>query len=154
MVPPPGEVACAAGANRLDPMNAAAPHRTIPIVPASGMSSCEGAECFALMVLGHSMAPDYNDGDVIVVEPDGLAIAGSDVVACVAGEWMLRRLVLHDGRWSLATLDPGEPTIAIDGLEVVRGVVIQKKSPRMRAITPKEYPAPNGVIAARGAQGP
>ena len=29
------------------------------------------------MVLGHSMAPEFNEGEIIVIEPDGLARDGS-----------------------------------------------------------------------------
>ena len=45
------------------------------------------------MVLGDSMAPEFVEGEVIVVEPDGLAVDGSFVVAQVDGEWTLRQLV-------------------------------------------------------------
>ena len=62
-------------------------YRSIPIVadepPAA--ADCSGAESFALMVLGDSMAPEFVDGEVIVVEPEGLASDGSFVVAKVEG---------------------------------------------------------------------
>ena len=44
--------------------------------------SCTGAESFALMVLGHSMAPEFNEGEIIIIEPEGLARwRGSSAVA-------------------------------------------------------------------------
>ena len=62
------------------------PRKTIPLVDAGSPSDCSGAESFALMVLGDSMAPEFVEGEVIVVEPEGLARDGSFVVAQVDGE--------------------------------------------------------------------
>ena len=108
--------------------------RVIPIVaggtPASG--DCSGAEPFALMVLGDSMAPEFVEGEVIVVEPEGLARDGSFVVAEVNGDWMLRQLVEADGGWRLAALNPAYPPAALPALSAVRGVVIQKSRPGRR----------------------
>ena len=35
------------------------------------MSDCAGAEVFALQVLGQSMAPEFEEGEIIVIEPEG-----------------------------------------------------------------------------------
>ena len=37
---------------------------------------CSAGESFALMVLGHSMAPEFLEGEIIIIEPDGLAADG------------------------------------------------------------------------------
>ena len=42
--------------------------------------SCAGGESFALMVLGHSMAPEFQEGEIIIIEPEGLAKDGSFVL--------------------------------------------------------------------------
>jgi hypothetical protein len=42
----------------------------------TALPDCAGGESFALMVLGHSMAPEFNEGEIIVIEPDGLAQGG------------------------------------------------------------------------------
>ena len=44
------------------------------------------------MVLGDSMVPEFAEGDVIVIEPDGLATDGSFVLANPGGEWTFRQL--------------------------------------------------------------
>ena len=93
---------------------------------------CAGAEPFALMVLGDSMAPEFADGDVIVVEPDGLATDGAYVVAQVDDGWSLRQLVRGAAGWQLCALDPSCPLRAIDDLASIRGVVIQKSVPGRR----------------------
>lgn len=108
----------------------------IPIMPAQpGTDACSGAEPFALMVLGGSMAPEFDDGDIIVVEPEGLATDGAFVVANVDGEWHFRQLVARGAGWSLAALAPGHAPIEIGDLACVRGVVIQKSRPGSRRAT-------------------
>ena len=53
---------------------------------------CSGAESFALRVLGDEMAPEFNAGEIIIVEPDGALQDGSFVLAQLAGEWIFRQL--------------------------------------------------------------
>jgi hypothetical protein len=108
-------------------------HVTIPIVPQGddALAACSGAEPFALAVLDESMAPEFRAGDVIVIEPGGLAGDGAFVLAWAGGDWIFRRLLACGGRWRLEALDPRLPAIEIGGLGDVRGVVIQK-SPRGR----------------------
>lgn len=114
--------------------------RVFPIVPAASTAEgdCAGAEPFALLVLGDSMAPEFADGDVIIVEPEGLAGDGAFVVAEVHDGWTLRQLVRADSGWRLDALDPAYPALAIDDLTCVRGVVIQKSRPGRRS-TLKRY---------------
>lgn len=106
--------------------------RTIPIRPAAA-DDCAAAEPFALMVLGDAMAPEFREGDVIVVEPDGLATDGAYVVASVNGEWLFRRLLARDAAWQLVAEDPRYPAIDLPGLAAVRGVVIQRSTPGRRS---------------------
>lgn len=117
-------------------MSAPFPSRraAIPIVMADDVqpSACCGGEPFALLVLGAAMAPEFTEGDVIVVEPDGLAADGAYVVAHANGEWLFRRLAAREGRWTLEALDPRSPPIALADLACVRGVVIQKSRPGKR----------------------
>ncbi len=106
----------------------------IPIMAAAPGAGdpCGAAEPFALRVLGEAMAPEFAEGDIVVVEPDGLATDGAYVIARAHGEWFLRRLVAHGGGWRLRALDPRFPDLDIPGLEAVRGVVIQRARPGRR----------------------
>jgi DNA polymerase V len=112
-----------------------AERKIIPIAPASAEAAedCSGAEPFVLMVLGDSMAPEFTEGEIIVVEPDGVAGDGSFVVGEVGGEWTLRQLARVDDRWQLRALNPAYPAAAIADLSAVRGVVIQKSRPGRRS---------------------
>jgi SOS-response transcriptional repressor LexA len=114
--------------------------RIVPIVPATSdpEGDCAGAEPFALMVLGDSMAPEFADGDVIVVEPEGLAADGAYVIAEVHDGWTLRQLVRTGSGWQLRALNGAYPATAIADLATVRGVVIQKSRPGRRS-TLKRY---------------
>lgn len=96
---------------------------------------CSGAESFALRVLGDSMAPEFRDGEIVVVEPDGALRDGSFVLAQRHGDWRLRQLVRVDGHWALRVLDGSEADDPLPDLRDVRGVVIQKVVPGRRRLT-------------------
>jgi DNA polymerase V len=117
------------------------PKKIIPILPAEEddeATSCASGEPYALMVLGDAMLPEFEDGDIIVVEPEGLARDGSFVVAFHNGEYTFRQLRIHEGRHYLQALNELYPTEEVSGIEVVKGVVIQKTKPGKRK-TSKSY---------------
>ena len=95
-------------------------------------SACASGEPYALMVLGDSMLPEFEEGEIIVVEPEGVARDGSFVVAWANEEYTFRQLVKHADGWMLKPLNPLHPNIPIDGLDAVKGVVIMKKKPGRR----------------------
>jgi DNA polymerase V len=99
------------------------------------LDACSGGEAFALRVLGDSMAPEFNEGEIIVIEPEGLARDGSYVLAWHADEWIFRQLCGEPGAWRLHALNPAYPDTALDTLDAVRGVVIQKAVPGRRRLT-------------------
>ena len=117
------------------------PHRIIPIQPQgvdAELESCSSAEPFALMVLGDSMEPEFIEGEVILIEPEGLATDGSYVLAQLEGEWIFRQLVRAGAGWRLQALNPAYPATDIADLAAVRGVIIQKSRPGTRRAT-KRY---------------
>lgn len=114
--------------------------KIIPIIPlnkgpeiADETSACSSAEPYALMVLGDSMLPEFEEGEIIIIEPEGLAHDGSYVVAWHKDEYIFRQLVQHGDRWYLKPLNDLYPTDEVPGLEVVKGVVTQKKKPGKRS---------------------
>jgi SOS-response transcriptional repressor LexA len=108
--------------------------RFIPIAAADepGSSACSEAEAFALMVLGDSMAPEFVEGDIVIIEPEGLAGDGSFVLAQTDGEWIFRQLAQAGPCWELRPLNPAYPATVIPDLTCVRGVIIQKSKPGRR----------------------
>lgn len=105
---------------------------------ASDGAGCGGGESFALRVLGRSMAPEFNEGDIVIVEPDGALRAGSFVLARLRGEWTLRQLLGDARGWRLHALQAGLADEPLDDLSAVRGVIIQKAVPGRRRLT-KSY---------------
>ena len=121
------------------------PHRIIPIQPQGAsletpaeLDACSSAEPFALMVLGDSMGPEFLEGEVILIEPEGLATDGSFVLAKLAGEWIFRQLAKHGDGWRLQALNAAYPPADIPDLDAVKGVIIQKSKPGRRKAT-KRY---------------
>lgn len=111
------------------------PRRIIPIQPQgvdAELDACSSAEPFALMVLGDSMEPEFVEGEVILIEPEGLATDGSFVLAQLAGEWIFRQLARQGVGWRLQALNPAYPAADIPDLGAVKGVIIQKSKPGRR----------------------
>ncbi|MBI5785361.1 MAG: S24 family peptidase [Rhodocyclales bacterium] len=108
--------------------------RFIPIAAAEepASSACSEAEAFALMVLGDSMAPEFVEGDIVIIEPEGLAVDGSYVLAQTDGEWIFRQLAKVGLCWELRPLNPAYPAAVIPDLACVKGVIIQKSKPGRR----------------------
>lgn len=114
------------------------PGTMIPIYPARDTevdSLCGSGEAFALMVLGESMAPEFVEGDIVIVEPEGLARDGSYVLAEAGGELIFRCLHQQGSGWRLLALQPGHPEYELADLACVRGVIIQKSRPGRRRET-------------------
>jgi SOS-response transcriptional repressor LexA len=99
---------------------------------------CSGGESFALRVLGDSMAPEFNDGEIIIIEPDGALRDGSYVLAQVDQQWTFRQLVKAGDGWCLRAVNPLYAEQRLTDLSAVHGVVIQKAVPGRRRLT-KHY---------------
>ena len=84
------------------------------------------------MVMGHSMAPEFLEGEIIIIEPEGLVKDGSYVLAWHHEEWTFRQLVHSDAGWMLHPLNPAFSDVVLDSLAAVRGVIIQKALPGRR----------------------
>jgi len=111
----------------------------IPVVSATAQdhplsgSSCSETEIVALMVLGDSMAPEFIEGEILVIEMGVPAIDGWFVIGWVNEEHIFRQLRRDaQGNWWLHALNPAYPEIAISGLDAVKGVVTHKKKPGSR----------------------
>lgn len=111
----------------------------IPVVAATEQggamddSSCSNKEIVALMVLGDSMAPEFIEGEILVIEMGAPATAGSFVIGTANEEAIFRQLQRDDqGGWRLHALNSAYPDIAISGLDTIQGVITHKKKPGSR----------------------
>jgi DNA polymerase V len=84
------------------------------------------------------MAPEFSDGEIIVIEPDGALRDGSFVLAQPGGEWTFRQLARSGSGWLLHALNPAYADQPLPDLTAVHGVVIQKCVPGRRRLT-KHY---------------
>jgi DNA polymerase V len=104
-------------------------------------AGCSGGESFALRVLGDDMAPEFNEGDIIIIEPDGALRDGSFVLARPGGEWIFRQLARCGPGWCLRALNPARgdlPELPLADLSAIHGLVIQKAVPGRRKLS-KSY---------------
>lgn len=87
---------------------------------------CSELEPYVLRVLGDSMAPEFWDGCIIVVEPAHSAPDQAYVTAEVGGEVILRQLITDGDRQLLRPLNDAYPVIELGAQSAVRGVVVQR----------------------------
>jgi SOS-response transcriptional repressor LexA len=92
-------------------------------------NSC-GGEPFALRVIGDTMAPEFVDGAIIVIDPSGVVKDGSYVLARHNDEYIFRQLIFGEGVYYLKTLAEGHEPIEIPDLVAVEGVIIQQGARR------------------------
>lgn len=100
-----------------------------------GDDGCTGAESFALRVLGDDMRPEFDPGDIVIIEPAGAVADGRFVLVRQDDGWLLRQLVRRGEHWWLRALNPGlgdGPDRLLPDLLPVHGVVIQKAVPGRR----------------------
>jgi SOS-response transcriptional repressor LexA len=100
--------------------------------PGMPLPDCAGGESFALMVQGQSMVPEFQEGEVILIEPEGLAKDGSYVLAWYQDEWTFRQLQRRGTNWCLHALNAAFADQDIPDLSCVMGVIIQKALPGRR----------------------
>ena len=112
--------------------------KNIPIRPAvanqehAEINSCADAEPFALRVIGDSMAPEFLDGHIIIVDPAMAPQSGAFVVIDYQGETTFRQFVVESGRKFLKALNDAYPTVEMVENYSVRGVVVQRASRRRK----------------------
>jgi DNA polymerase V len=94
------------------------------------MGGCASSEPFALQVLGDSMEPEFEDGIIIVIDPTGVIESGRYVLARDEGEYIFRQLIIEDGRYFLKPVNEAYETREVGGLDVVKGVIVQKAGTR------------------------
>ncbi len=95
------------------------------------MHNC-GKEPFALQVLGDSMLPEFKEGNIIIIEPDGVVENGSYVFAIHDEEYIFRQLVIDNEKFLLKPLNLNYPILTISGLDAVKGVITQKAGTRRK----------------------
>ncbi len=111
----------------------------IPVVSASetAPTTCVDAEPYALRVTDASMAPEFPQGCVVIVDPTAEPAPGRFAVAETPSGLVLRRLAAAPGGWRLEALAPGVEADSARPQDL-RGVVTPRAGRRRR--DHKRYP--------------
>jgi SOS-response transcriptional repressor LexA len=97
------------------------------------LANCSASEPFALRVIGDDMAPEFEDGHLIIVDPGGRVVSGCYVVARQQSGMILRQLIGAGDCWQLHALDPSIDDIPLDnGLADIVGVISQRAGSRRK----------------------
>ncbi|MFV2032482.1 MAG: S24 family peptidase [Gammaproteobacteria bacterium] len=95
------------------------------------VTHCEASEPFALRVIGNDMLPEFEDGNIVIVDPGGLVKSGCYVVAKAGEDMVLRQLHIDNSSYRLTALQPGTGDILLkNGLKDVVGVISQRAGKR------------------------
>lgn len=95
------------------------------------MNAC-GNELFALRVLGDSMIPEFQEGHIIIIDKDAVVKNGSYVLAVYQEEYIFRQLLIDEQRYFLKPLNDNYPTLEINGLDDIKGVIVQRSGTRRK----------------------
>jgi SOS-response transcriptional repressor LexA len=108
------------------------PPASAPPLPRVAVGADVTERAFALRVRGDSMAPDFPDGCIIVVDPGRPHRSGDYVVATKPGwnEPTFKRYVLDAGVAYLKSINPAYRQVEIDGATEIVGVVVEMRLTR------------------------
>jgi len=98
------------------------------------------SEPYALRVVGDSMAPEFMDGQIVIVDPGHAPVIGAFVVVDYGGEVMFGQLARNGGRHLLRFLNPDHDDVALNPPYEFRGVIIQRVGRRRRDRKHYDYP--------------
>jgi SOS-response transcriptional repressor LexA len=100
---------------------------------------CAELEPYALRVTDDSMAPEFWEGCIIIIEPRHSAQSGQYAVVDYANDTTFRQFVEEGGRQYLKPLNENYTAIEITGPFTVRGIVIQRAGTRRKHHKHYEY---------------
>ena len=93
---------------------------------------CAELEPYALRVLGDSMAPEFLEGHVVIVDPGMHLSHGAYVVIDYQSETTFRQYWVEGGRKFLKAVNEAYPRVEITETYRVRGVVTQRAGRRRK----------------------
>jgi len=99
---------------------------------APDLGNCSASEPFALRVIGDEMAPEFRDGQILIVDPGGRVTSGCYVIARHGDdELIFRQLIIEQDDWTLHALDPALADIPLTNrVADIVGVVSQRSGRR------------------------
>lgn len=95
------------------------------------MNHCESS-LLALRVLGDSMLPEFAEGHIIIIDPNGVIASGAYVLAVYNDDYIFRQLIIAENRFFLKPLNDRFPTLQIPDLNAVKGIIVQRAGTRRK----------------------
>jgi len=96
------------------------------------IKSCAEAEPYALRVIGDSMAPEFVEGHILIVDPALPPQHGAYVIIDYHGETTFRQFIVENDKKFLRALNDAYPVVELVENYSVRGVVVQRASRRRK----------------------
>lgn len=96
------------------------------------IKSCAEAEPYALRVIGDSMAPEFVEGHILIVDPALPPQHGAYVIIDYQGETTFRQFIVENEKKFLRALNDAYPVVELVEKYSVRGVVVQRASRRRK----------------------
>ena len=95
--------------------------------------TCATKEPFVLRVIGDSMLPDFEDGSIVVIDPEQAVQHGDYVVAQVDDQHQLGKLSVSGNVWQLATTSEEMQIPVVISRKSILGRVIKCTDPRRKS---------------------
>ena len=92
-------------------------------------SQCGAGEPFALRVIGNDMAPEFCDGNIVVVDPGGRVKHGCFFIAELADDTVLRQLRIANGKYYVHTTSAQSAWEEVEAQNIL-GVISQRAGRR------------------------
>lgn len=104
------------------------------------LGGCSASEPFALQVIDNSMEPEFKKGNIIIIDPTGLATHGAYVLAMVENGYIFRQLVIENNQHYLQPLHEDymheKRPITMDD---IHGVIVQQAGAKGKRSERKRY---------------
>lgn len=103
--------------------------------------TADTTEPYALCVIGDTMLPEFEDGNIIIVDPGMHLYHTAFVVVDYGGEVIFSQYLIEGNRQWLEQLNQPHSRIELNTPFELKGVVVQKSNGRRKSL--KHYAAPD-----------
>ena len=104
------------------------------------LGGCSAGEPFALQVIDDSMEPEFKKGNIIIIDPTGLATHGAYVLAMIENGYIFRQLIIENEKTYIQPLHEDyqheKREISMDD---IHGVIVQQSGPKGKRSDRKRY---------------
>lgn len=104
------------------------------------LGGCSSSEPFALQVTDDSMEPEFKNGCIIIIDPDGVVESGCYVMAQIENGFIFRQLVHENERYYIQPLNEAYLHEKAEiQLTAIKGVIVQQAGRNGKRSERKKY---------------